>query len=93
VALMFASVEQVQQQYGINVSTASFLYTLGYIPSIVSFPKSTPVEDIVSIVQKEENLSPDEAQLLVRWDRGDIHRTRAVEVSVNFPALNRRGFQ
>jgi hypothetical protein len=79
---MFALVEQIQQQYGISIGTASFLYTLGYIPNATNFPKSTPIEDIVSIVQKEENLSPDEAQLLVRWDRGDIHRTCAVEVSV-----------
>jgi hypothetical protein len=79
---MFNSIEQVQQDYKIGVGTASFLYTLGYIPALERFPKSVPIEDLVSIFQKEDTLTPEEAQLMVRWERGDIHRSRAVNVIV-----------
>lgn len=79
---MFESIEKVQQQYKIGIQAASFLYTLGYVPPIGTFPKSIPIEDLVSIVQRQENSSADEAQLSVRWERNDIHRSRAVEVMV-----------
>lgn len=79
---MFESIKQVQQEYGVSVGTASFLYTLGSIPTIAGFPKSIPTQDIVSIIQKLEGLTPDEAQLVVRWERGDIHRSQISNVRI-----------